>query len=908
MREGIQGSSFELNHICIAMSKNLLDESLSIIWANDYFYQLLGLKREEKYNLKDLYDHLEDYEKMKASLMDAVKNNKQMLEYDTCLSINNGQSIWMRMTVTIIKTQEKVEISIVYTQIDDIMHEKETLYQLKEERKRNFEWLMSEYEGNVYLSDMDTYELLYLNKTAYETLKATKEQVIGRKCYEVIQGRTSPCPFCTNHILKEDESYNWEFYNPTLERTFMIKNRQINWEGHRTRIELSHDMYSAEYKLSKKDQEREAILKSIPGGLARLDTRDFSTILWYNEKFLELIGYTAEQFENELQSQCRYIQEDDLKRALVIAQTLTKTGDNAVFEVKMNRRDGEERILTVTLCYLSAEDSWDGIPSYYSVGLDVTEARREEERQRQALEDAYQIAKIANSAKTDFLSSMSHDIRTPMNAIVGMASIAQAHINFPEKVSDCLHKIKISSRHLLSLINEVLDMSKIESGKIDLMLEDVNLPELIDDVSDMCRALIDEKQQDFSIVIGRIKHEKVVADGDRLKQIFMNLISNAVKYTPRGGQISLVINELDSLILDKGRFEFKFYDNGIGMSEDFLPHIFEPFSRAEDTRINKIQGTGLGMAITENIVNMMNGTIEVESQLGKGTIFTVSIPLQLQLEEEENEEKLVGQSVLVVDDDQIVCESAVMLINELGMRGEWVLSGMEALERVTHAHNIDKGYFAVIIDWKMPDMDGLETVKAIREKLDENVPIIIVSAYDLSDIEEEFTRAGADAFITKPLFKSKILHVLSLFCTSEILNSKEDILREHYSDICGSRILLVEDNELNREIAEELLSMKGVLVESAANGEEALKIYNTSPEYYYTAILMDIQMPVMNGYEATKHIRQLKREDVKSIPIIALTANVFFDDIIQAQRAGMNDHIAKPIDIDNLTSILEKYI
>ena len=340
-----------------------------------------------------------------------------------------------------------------------------------------------------------------------------------------------------------------------------------------------------------------------------------------------------------------------------------------ITEARFITRSGQTKIQTLTLYYADAESSWDGIPSFYSVCIDVTKERREQERQRKALEDAYQAAKVANSAKTNFLSTMSHDIRTPMNAVMGMAAIAQANLDERDKVRDCLNKINVSSRHLLSLINEVLDMSKIESGNIDLQPEEVTLPELIQNVSDICRPLITEKQLDFKISVSDVRHEKIITDGDRLQQVLMNLLSNAIKYTPDEGTVSLRIKEIPSLSDKKGQFEFIVTDNGIGMSEDFIPFIFEPFSRAEDSRISKIQGTGLGLAITENIVRMMNGSIEAASQIEKGSKFTVTLQFDLIDENIPRDSELEGLPVLVVDDDEIVCESATALLNELGMRG-----------------------------------------------------------------------------------------------------------------------------------------------------------------------------------------------------------------------------------------------
>ena len=495
-----------------------------------------------------------------------------------------------------------------------------------------------------------------------------------------------------------------------------------------------------------------------------------------------------------------------------------------------------------------------------------------------------------------------------MNAIIGMTAIARANLHEPEKVNGCLGKINVSSMHLLRLINEVLDMSKIESGKVDLVLEDVSLPDVVDNIVSICRPMMVEKQQEFKVNIFNVRNEHVITDGDRLQQVFMNLLSNAIKYTPEGGKISLTINELKSELPTKGNYEFIFTDNGIGMPDEYMQHIFEPFARAKDESISKIQGTGLGLAITQNIVQMMNGTIEVQSRPGTGSIFTVSVPLELQLKEEQEHEELNGPPVLVVDDELAVCESAAMLLQELGMRGSWVLSGAEAVERVVEAHERCDDFYAVILDWKMPDMDGLETVRVIRKRVGAKVPIIIISAYDYSNIEKEFIDAGADAFISKPLFKSKMLHVLQLFCDTCKDTCDGEAVPELHKELAGKRVLLVEDNELNREIAVELLEMQGLQVESAENGKSAVELFVRSAPGYYDVVLMDIQMPVMDGYEATAAIRALPRQDAVRIPILALTANAFVTDVGKAKNAGMNDHITKPINLEVLFATLYKWL
>ena len=771
-----------------------------------------------------------------------------------------------------------------------------------------FKWMLDEYIGNVYVADMETYELLYLNRSSGDTLGRRGEELLGRKCYEVIQGRSTPCPFCTNDRLCEETFYEWEFYNPVLGRTFLIKNRIVDWEGRRARLELSHDNYSAEYRLAKKDREREAIIRTIPGGFARLDARDMRTVLWYGGGFLQLIGYTKEQFETELHGQCTYVHPEDLVRAVEQMRNTRETGEDAIVEARIITRSGETKILTITFSYVSAGDSWDGIESFYTVGIDVTRERMEQERQRRALEDAYQTARVANLAKTNFLSSMSHDIRTPMNAILGMAAIAKANLSEPEKIRNCLDKIGTSSRHLLSLINEVLDMSKIESGKMDLVLERLCLPDLLQDVTDMCRPLFTEKGQRFQMSIGQVRHETIMADVDRLQQVLMNLLSNAIKYTPEGGDITLRINELDSAVPEKGQYEFSCSDNGIGIAGECIPLVFEPFWRAEDPRISKIQGTGLGMTITENLVRLMNGTIVVRSEPGKGSTFTVSVPFTLCEEEKRCSRALTGLPVLVADDDQITCESAVALLNEAGMRGYWVQSGAEAVSRLVRAHEERDDFYAVILDWVMPGMDGLETVKAIRERLGEHLPIVIASAYDYSEIEEEFLRAGADAFLTKPLFQSRMLQVLQLFLSERTPDAGRAGGTQSLGALLGKHILLAEDNEMNREIVMELLNMQGVRVQPVENGQLALEAFKASAPGEYDAILMDIQMPVLNGYDATKRIRRLARRDAAVIPIVALTADAFASDVAKARSVGMNEHIAKPIDIEHLIDVLHRLI
>ena len=540
--------------------------------------------------------------------------------------------------------------------------------------------------------------------------------------------------------------------------------------------------------------------------------------------------------------------------------------------------------------------------------MDVSQEKKAEIESHKALKDAYRAAENASRAKTEFLSNMSHDIRTPMNAIIGLTAIAGANIESQDRVVECLGKITKSSRHLLGLINEVLDMARIESGRMSLAEEDFSLPELVDNLLTLTKPAIDEHNHQLEVHVEHIEHEAVCGDSLRIQQVFVNLMSNAVKYTPDGGNITLTIKEKPNGFSELGCYEFSIEDNGIGMTPEFQKIMFEPFSRADDHRTTKVQGTGLGMAIARNIVNLMNGDIRVESAPNKGTKITVTVYLKLQENEKEQEKELLDLPVLVVDDDKTCCESTVATLQEIGIAGEWVLTGKEAVERCAARHKTGRDYFAVILDWKMPEMDGIATARRIRECVGEEVTIIILTSFDFSEIEEEARAAGVNAFMAKPLFRSRLTATLRQFTSGKkeknARNYLEDFAKENYA---GKRILLVEDNELNREIATEIIGMTGVTIDIAENGKIAVEKVMEAPEKWYDLIFMDIQMPIMNGYEATAAIRALAGSRGK-VPIIAMTANAFAEDVQLAKNTGMNEHIAKPLDLNKLNDVLKQWL
>ena len=527
---------------------------------------------------------------------------------------------------------------------------------------------------------------------------------------------------------------------------------------------------------------------------------------------------------------------------------------------------------------------------------------------QKALSDALAVAEHANHAKTAFLNNMSHDIRTPMNAIVGFTALAASHIDNKEQVQDYLGKISVSSQHLLSLINDVLDMSRIESGKVTIEESDVHLPDVIHDLRTIIQSNVTAKQLELFIDTQDVVHEDIVTDKLRLNQVLLNILSNAIKFTPAGGTISFRVIEKPSPVADLANFEFRIKDNGIGMSEEFQKTIFEAFTRERTSTVSGIQGTGLGMAITKNIVDMLGGVITVNSEEGKGSEFVVELPCRITSVSTKFEPlpELQGLRALVADDDTNTCLSVCSMLREIGMRPDWTNYGKEAVVRAKEAMDQADEFQAYIIDWLMPDLNGIETVRRIRKVVGENTPIIILTAYDWADIEEEAKDAGVTSFCSKPLFMSELRNVLAQpFMEEKEIKPADKKETEEDLNFSGKRVLLAEDNELNQMIAEAILTEKGLAVEIAKDGVEAVEKMKTSPAGYYNIILMDIQMPNMDGYEAAKQIRAMDDKGKASIPIVAVTANAFEEDKKTALDAGMNGHLAKPYDIAAIMETLK---
>ncbi len=550
--------------------------------------------------------------------------------------------------------------------------------------------------------------------------------------------------------------------------------------------------------------------------------------------------------------------------------------------------------------YYHDENSFQVVWAFRS----IDDIIQKEKKQQEQLTLLLAAAEQSNKAKTTFLNSMSHDIRTPMNAIIGFTALAQTHIDNAEQVQDYLTKISTSGTHLLSLINDILDMSRIESGSVKLEEAPVHIPDVLHDLRTMIQGLINAKNQNLYIDTQDVQHEDIIADKLRLNQVLINIVGNAVKFTPVGGDIMVRLSEKPCALKQYTTYEFSIKDTGIGMSEEFVEHIFDAFSREYSATVSGIQGTGLGMAITKNIVDMMGGRIEVHSKQGRGSVFTVTIDVRLASEPVIYTPipELLGARVLVVDDDIDTCRSVCKMLRSIEMRPDWTASGREAILRAQDAAELKDEYRVYIVDYLMPDMNGIEAVRRIRRTVGAEVPIIILTAYDWSAFEQEAREAGVTAFVAKPIFMSELRAVLTNPTAASETAAAPKAGKYDYS---GRRVLVVEDNELNREIATAILEETGMEIDCAVDGIEAVEIINRVPADRYDLILMDIQMPRMDGYTATREIRTLRDNKKANIPIVAMTANAFEEDKKKAIETGMNAHLIKPISIDSIAAVLD---
>ena len=902
------------------------------IWSHA-FRQILGY--HDALDFPDQLDawsnllHPEDKDRVMTLLFEtaADKTNTTKFSVEYRLRLKNGQYQWFRASAEVIRRLDGTASRIAGI-ICNIEEEKQS--RMQAQRAAAFHRAFTsanlcEYYVNLEQNTFDTFKVEASLMTAFEQSQTWDELVKF---------------FVDNYVVEQDKQKVTEFYDRAYiteklkgletelcQECRIFLNGETRWVRNVVmRGEIGDSNYAMIFlrditeskaetarrmQMASANASMELLIQSMVRLLDRFVVCDLENdrYQFYNlqgEMIYAPTG-TYHDFVEQVVAKYKTLESLDALDALISPENIRRNlqGENDIYKFEYCALD--ENTYKIA-SFIPLE--WDGtkLVKVLLASMDVSQEKKAEIESHKALKEAYRAAENASRAKTDFLSNMSHDIRTPMNAIVGLTAIAGANIENQDKVVECLGKITKSSRHLLGLINEVLDMARIESGRMSLAEEDFSLPELVDNLLTLTNPAIDEHHHQLEVHVEHIEHEAVCGDSLRIQQVFVNLMSNAIKYTPDGGNITFTIKEKPNGFSELGCYEFSIADNGIGMTPEFQKIMFEPFSRADDHRTTKVQGTGLGMAITRNIVNLMNGDIQVESAPNKGTKITVTVYLKLQKDEKEQEKELFDLPVLVVDDDKTSCESTVETLREIGIAGEWVLTGKEAVERCYARHETNSDYFAVILDWKMPEMDGIETARRIRECVGQDVTIIILTSFEFSEIEEEARAVGVDAFMAKPLFRSRLTATLRQFTSGkkekDARNYLEDFAKTDYT---GKRLLLVEDNDLNREIATEILGMTGVTVETAENGKIAVEKVAAAPENWYRLVLMDIQMPVMNGYEATAAIRSLPGSRGK-VPIIAMTANAFAEDVQLAKNTGMNEHIAKPLDLNKLNDVLKQWL
>lgn len=793
------------------------------------------------------------------------------------------------------------------------------------QKNHTLETIFTTMDCGVICHSIDGCQIISINRAALKILGYDSQETLQKEGFDmfaasVMEEDRTKLRESIKELKKEGDSVSVEY------RVQHKSGKILHIMGNVKLIQENGEMFYQRFLLDCTDQKlQEKKKEQLHAELVQALSIDYNFVYFFNldtgvgsllrnevtgsEELDDLFGGDL-PFEDSIDQYIReYVHVDDKKmmRQYASLESMKKEIlDKKVFHINYRRvRDGEIEYYQMKAVRAGMENGSLGIVlGFRSVDGEI---RREMEK-KHLLEDALYQANRASKAKSVFLSNMSHDIRTPMNAIVGFTALALTHIERKDQVEEYLKKIMSSGNHLLSLINDVLDMSRIESGKMHLDEKPCSLPDILHALRNIVQADVSAKQLDLYIDTVDVIDEDIYCDKLRLNQVLLNLLGNSVKYTPAGGIVSMRIIEKAGAPEGYANYEFSIKDTGIGMSEEFVQRIFEPFEREKCSTISGIQGTGLGMAITKNIVDMMNGTIEVKSEQGVGTEFKVSFVFRLYSGKKVTQTipELKNCRALVVDDDFNTCDSVSYMLGQIGLRAEWTLSGKEAVLRTRQANMRGDNYSVYIIDWLLPDINGVEVTRRIRKEMGDDVPIIVLTAYDWSDIEEEAREAGVTAFCSKPLFLSELRN-----CLSSVVHSGTDEQEEEDSEenkIRTGRILLAEDIDLNQEIATVILEDAGFTTEVAENGQIAVDMMKRSEPGYYQLILMDIQMPVMNGYDAAKAIRKLKNPDLASVPIIAMTANAFEEDKQEAIRCGMNGHIAKPIDIQHLLDTLDKIL
>ncbi len=670
-------------------------------------------------------------------------------------------------------------------------------------------------------------------------------------------------------------------------------------------VKRQNELWAQMGELLQKEFFTKSMMDNMPSGYHRCDAKKGCPFIFIGKNFEDIVGWTKEEIETEFDNLYHnLVWEEDLYIMTTYSEMLEMRGKGNQYSTdvyRLKRKGGGYRWVQDSTMFVDLGDN-----SYFQATIaDITDFVEAEHSQKKQLEEAMIKVEEANNAKTQFLSSMSHDIRTPMNAIIGMTTLASKHLDDREYIKNCLNKMALASNHLLTLINDVLDISKVESGKMSLNPIVFSLADTVSNLVNIVRQQISEKCHKFDVRVHNIKKEYLFADELRLNQIFINILTNAVKYTPDGGHISMDLKEeFIAGVSDKIRIIYTVEDDGVGMSKEFQKYMYDSFSRANPENHGDVQGTGLGLTISKTMVDLMNGTIECESDLGKGSRFVVTLDLPI-AEHIMSDLILPPMEVLLVDDDEIFLESASNTLIYLGISPDCVNNGADAIKKAVERHKQNNDYPVIIVDWQMPVMNGIETIRQIRAEVGPSVSIIVVSAYEWHDIEAIAKEAGADGFISKPFFPSNVYENMT-----RILGIRTDVRTDEELDtwkpnIAGMNILVAEDNDMNWEIAEEILNLYRITTTRAEDGQKCLDILNASNDGEFDLVLMDIKMPQLDGYETTIAIRSSHRAYIRNIPVVAMTADAFSEDIQKSKDVGMNAHIAKPLNISNLVSVLE---
>lgn len=912
-----------------------LEESFTIKWTSKGIYEMLGYESLEQYltqvNSSGVaFVHPEDYDRMEREIEESLRGSDiYSVEYRAFR--RDGSQIWiLDIGKRFVDEDGDTVVSCFITDITERMEQDQKIRDADKEIARQAQFLSQLYDtvpcGIIQFSIKPPFYIINANRMAGKIYGYTREeylrlakdpfQTVPKKDLKKVKGLVQNLAEHGGRIAYERESLRRD---GTVCWVNVIMERLTNTEGQQVIQAIFTDITETKRLQQEREQEQNienqalrAAIYTAYQRISRVNLTRNSYIDLADKGFIntEPVSGDYDAMNGQIAALMHPSNREEFCSTFNRKTILRKfrEGEKEIYrEMRQMGSDGAYHWIAIHIIHVENPYSEDVLEITLLKVLD--QQRTEQMRQEQLLRDALSAAEAANRAKSDFLSRMSHDIRTPMNAIIGMSTIGQLKLNETDRVKDCFAKIDTSSRYLLSLINDILDMSRIENGKMTIARTNFDFSELIGEINAIVYPQAQERNISYEVYHQEPVERYYIGDALRLNQILMNLLSNALKFTPEGGKVSVDIREYKRTN-GFAFVEFTVKDNGVGMSEEFLTKIYQPFEQESADIARNKAGSGLGLSIVYSLVQLMGGTIEVESKKSCGTTFTIRIPLELATDDMEAEEirkskeLLRGIQVLVVDDDPVVGEQTSAMMGTIGANSVWADSGMRAVELVREWLRKGKAFDVALVDWKMPEMDGLETARQIRKLVGPETTIIIITAYDWSGIEAKARAAGVDHFIAKPLFQSSICDTLLQLKVEPHGKTPEDSGELRYQ---GQYILLAEDNELNMEIAKALLEMHGLKVDSAENGQKAVELFQNAPAGHYQAVLMDIRMPVMDGLNATRAIRSLSKEDAKKIPIIAMSANAFEEDKRTASAAGMNDYLVKPINLEELFSVLEKW-